>query len=83
MEKVEMKSDVEELKSMLEKHVAYTGSLKATKILANYDEELSKFKKIIPADYKKLVATTNMFEEQGMSREDAQIEAFYACTGDK
>ena len=28
------------------------------------------------------MATTN-FEEQGLSKEDAQIEAFYACVGGK
>ena len=80
MEKVDNKTDYEELKTMLMNHVKYTGSTKGAKILANYDEELAKFKKIIPADYKKLVATTTMYEEQGMSREDAQIEAFYECT---
>ena len=81
MEKVDTKTDCEELKNMLQQHVKYTGSTKAQKILANFDEELTKFKKIIPADYKKLIATTSMFEEQGMSREDAQIEAFYKCIG--
>ena len=83
MEKVENKTDIEELKTMLEKHVKYTGSQKASKILENYTENLSKFKKIIPEDYKKLISYTGQFEEQGMSREDAQIEAFYACTGSK
>ena len=38
---------------------------------------------IIPADYKKLISITNMYEEQGLSREEAQIEAFYECTGNK
>ena len=81
MEQVENKADKEELKSMLEKHVKYTGSAKAQKILASFPEELKKFKKIIPEDYKRLIAATSMYEEQGMSREAAQIEAFYACTG--
>ena len=83
MEKVENKTDREELRMMLKKHVAYTGSKKAAMILADYAEELNNFKKIIPGDYKKLIAITGMFEEQGMSREDAQIEAFYECTGNK
>ena len=83
MEKVDNKTDCEELRSMLEKHVKYTGSIKAQKILENFKENLPKFKKIIPEDYKKLIVMTGTFEEQGMSREDAQIEAFYACTGNK
>ncbi|MCQ2500215.1 MAG: glutamate synthase subunit alpha, partial [Lachnospiraceae bacterium] len=83
MEKVENKPDKIELKTLLENHVAYTGSAKAKKILSNFDEELLKFKKIIPADYKKLIAVTSMYEEQGMSREQAQIEAFYTCAGEE
>ncbi|MCR5692325.1 MAG: glutamate synthase large subunit [Eubacterium sp.] len=83
MESVDNKTDYEELKDMLEKHVKYTGSVKARKILEDYDGNLSKFKKIIPEDYKKLIVTRGMFEEAGMSREDAQIEAFYKCTRNK
>ena len=83
MEKVENRTDYEELKQLLEKHLKYTGSVKAAKILENFDENLEYFKKIIPGDYKKLIAVTGRLEEQGMSREDAQIEAFYTCTGDK
>ncbi len=83
MEKVDTKTDCEELRTMLEKHVKYTGSLKAKKILENFEENLPKFKKIIPEDYKKLIATTRVLEEGGMSREEAQIEAFYTCTQSK
>ena len=81
MEKVESKVDQTELKEMLTKHVKYTGSAKAKKVLENFEEYLPKFKKIIPGDYKKLMHLTSQFEEQGMSREQASIEAFYVSTG--
>ncbi|MCR5744114.1 MAG: glutamate synthase large subunit [Lachnospiraceae bacterium] len=81
MEKVESKVDEAELKEMLQKHFAYTGSVKAKKILDNFAYYMPKFKKIIPADYKKLMHLTSTFEEQGMDREQAQIEAFYVSTG--
>ena len=80
MEKVEIKADKLELKEILEKHLKYTGSKKAKKVLDNFEEYLPKFKKIIPVDYKKLLHLISMYEEQGMSREKAQIEAFYAST---
>jgi glutamate synthase (ferredoxin) len=83
MEKVENKFDQEELKEMLEKHVAHTGSKKAAAILENFGEYLPKFKKIIPGDYKKLIQLSAQFEEQGMTREQAQIEAFYTSLGKK
>ena len=81
METVENKTDLQELRSMLSNHVKYTGSVKAQKILDHFKEECIHFKKIIPADYKKIIAVTAGFEEQGMSREDAQFEAFYATAG--
>ena len=81
MEKVESKYDQEELKAMIEAHVAHTGSAKGKEVLAHFREYLPKFKKIIPGDYKKLMQLSSQFEEQGMSRQEAQIEAFYASIG--
>ena len=83
MEKVENKHDQEELKNMLEKHVAYTGSVKAQEILDNFKMYLPKFKKLIAGDYKKLLQLSAQFEEHGMSREEALIEAFYVTQGSK
>jgi glutamate synthase (ferredoxin) len=80
MEQIDSKGDKQELLEILKKHVKYTGSKKAGNIIEHYDEYLPKFKKIIPADYKKLLHLISGFEEQGMSREKAQIEAFYAST---
>ena len=81
MEKLENKNACEELKAMLEKHVMYTDSEKAKTILAHFDDYLPKFKKIIPADYKKMISLTAEYLEQGMSNEKAQIEAFYMSLG--
>ncbi|MDD6038351.1 MAG: glutamate synthase large subunit, partial [bacterium] len=83
MEKLESKNDHEELKKMLEKHVLYTGSSKAQAVLNDFDSYLPKFKKIIPADYKKMISLTAEYMEQGMSSEKAQIEAFYMSVGEQ
>ena len=80
MEKVEHKADKEELKNLLEKHTKYTGSKKARAVLDDFDSYLDKFKKIIPADYKRIVQYTQEFIEQGLNLEEAQIDAFYAAT---
>ena len=81
MEKVELKNDKEELKRMIENHVKYTGSKKGQLILDNFDEYIGKFKKIIPTDYKEMLRLTARNEEQGMDREQAQIEAFTELVG--
>ena len=78
MEKVESKFDRDELRRLIEAHVSHTGSAKGKRILESFDEYLPKFKKIIPDDYKRLTQLSAQFEDQGMSREQAQIEAFYA-----
>src|SRR5699024_5864717 len=78
MEKVESKTDREELRRLIEAHVRHTGSAKGKRILEDFEGYLPKFKKIIPEDYKRLTQLSAQFEEQGMSREEAQIEAFYA-----
>ena len=83
MEKIENKADQEELKNILENHVKYTGSKKAKRILENFEEFIPKFKKLIPGDYKKIIQLSSKFMEQGMTAQDAQIEAFYASLGSK
>ena len=81
MEKIETKAEEEELRHMIEKHTKETGSIKGKEVLDNFAEYLPKFKKIIPGDYKHLLHLTAQFEEQGMSKEEAQIEAFYVSVG--
>ena len=76
LEKLESKIDVHELKSMLKEHQTLTGSEKAQEVLEHFTEYLPKFKKIIPYDYKKMTALSMKLEEQGMSTEQAQMEAF-------
>ena len=77
IEKLESKYDIHELKSLIEEHVKETGSERGKSILADWENYVGKFKKIIPNDYKKMVALSAKLEEKGMSTEQAQIEAFY------
>lgn len=78
MEHVVSKVDVDELKGMIEEHVANTNSEIGKKILENFTAYLPKFKKIIPKDYERMLKKILEFEAQGMSNEEAQMEAFNA-----
>ena len=78
MEHVVSKVDVDELKGMIEEHVANTNSEIGKKILENFTAYLPKFKKIIPKDYERMLKKILEFEAQGMSNEEAQMEAFSA-----
>ncbi|HRN40060.1 MAG TPA: hypothetical protein PLJ36_06595, partial [Ruminococcus bromii] len=77
------KYDIIELKTLIEEHVAATGSQRGKKILDNFDEYLPKFKKIIPHDYKRMMAAIAAYEEKGLTNEQAQIEAFYEIVNNK
>lgn len=79
-EEVTNKYDVQELKEMIQEHVAYTNSKKGKHILDHFGEYLPKFKKILPHDYRRMMNTIVQMEEKGLSSEQAQIEAFYANT---
>ena len=78
IEHVTSKIDVNELKGMIEEHVANTNSEVGKKILDDFKSYLPKFKKIIPIDYERMLTTILQMEEQGMSSEQAKNEAFYA-----
>ena len=73
-------ADSEKLKDMLLGHVAATGSDIAQAILDNFDEESSKFVKVIPVDYEKVVTTMEAEKAKGTSYEDAILIAFETVT---
>lgn len=77
IEAVTDKYEVSELKHLIMDHVNYTNSEIGKRILENFEGYLPKFKKIIPKDYKKMMNMIVAFEEKGLSREKAAIEAFY------
>ena len=83
IEHITSKFDVNELKNMIEEHVSCTNSVIGKKILERFTDYLPKFKKIIPIDYEKMLTTILQMEEQGMSSEQAKVEAFYAIKGGK
>ena len=78
MQAVTERHDAEELRRMIENHVAATGSELGRQILDHFPEYLPKFKKIIPTDYQRMISAIGQMEEKGMSHEQATLEAFYA-----
>jgi glutamate synthase (ferredoxin) len=68
--------EIEAVKEMIKKHVKYTGSKKAKSILANWAQNLPKFVKIYPRDYKRVQQSVSNLQKKGMSKEDAFMAAF-------
>ena len=71
--------DIQELRGLIEEHVAATGSEKGKKILSAFEAYIPSFKKIIPKDYERMIASIAAFEGKGESREQAEIAAFNAA----
>ena len=68
--------DMVTVKGEIEKHVQYTGSERGKHILDNWDSEKSKFLKVFPRDYERMLECFRKVEEQGLSGDDAAMAAF-------
>ena len=62
VEKVQSTEDVKELFRLIKKHDLYTQSRKASRILANWEQEVNKFVKVIPKQYKKILLEKKKIE---------------------
>jgi glutamate synthase (NADPH/NADH) large chain len=67
--------DVEQLSEMLKRHVKYTNSTVAQKLLANWAAAQQKFVKVIPKDYKRVLVAIVKARQTGMPEEQAVMEA--------
>jgi glutamate synthase (NADPH/NADH) large chain len=71
---VEDISDLNELKNLIFKHLQYTNSELAKKILAYWDQYVLKFKKVVPIEYKKVLQEKKIAE---LERKIAVVERDY------
>ncbi|ABZ83537.1 glutamate synthase [nadph] large chain [Heliomicrobium modesticaldum Ice1] len=83
LEKLENPAEIEEVKGMIERHVQYTNSALGQKVLANWEAALSKFVRVIPKDYKRMLAAIERATQAGLSGEEAIMAAFEENKQDK
>jgi glutamate synthase (ferredoxin) len=76
VERVEDRQEAEELRVLIEKHVAATGSPHAQSVLAAWPTKLPKFVRVIPKDYKRVLACLKRAHDQGLSGDEAIMAAF-------
>ena len=65
------------LRGLLEEHLRATGSPKAQRVLADFENRKDRFHKVMPNDYEKMLTTIERKLAEGLCRHDAEIEAFY------
>jgi len=70
--------DIALVKLMMRRHIEYTDSAYAAGILKNFDKYVSKFVKIFPRDYERMLEAEKAVKAQGLTGDDALMAAFEA-----
>jgi glutamate synthase (ferredoxin) len=68
-------ADVSVVKDLLGRHQKYTGSTVARKVLANWHTLQAKFARVMPKDYKRVLAAIDKARKTGVSEDVAVMEA--------
>jgi glutamate synthase (ferredoxin) len=76
VESLDDPAEIAEVRALIEKHRTYTRSDRAQQVLDAWDKYLPRFVKVIPKDYKRMLAGIKRAEEQGLTGEDAIMVAF-------
>jgi glutamate synthase (ferredoxin) len=76
LEKVETKAEIAELRAIIQRHVDYTQSARGQDVLKRFDTVVSKFVKVLPKDYKRMLACIEKAEAQGLTGDEAVMAAF-------
>ncbi|RXK55461.1 glutamate synthase large subunit [Oleiharenicola lentus] len=76
IEKLEDGKEIAAVKAMIQKHLDYTKSEKAKAVLAAWDKFVPKFVKVMPKDYKRMLACIERAQAQGLTGDEAIMSAF-------
>ncbi|AHV95922.1 glutamate synthase large subunit [Paenibacillus sabinae] len=78
LERVEESEEIEDLHGMIVRHTELTGSALGQRVLDNWQDNLPKFARVIPKDYKRMMDQIRKVEETGLTGEAAMMAAFEA-----
>jgi glutamate synthase (NADPH) large chain len=74
-------SDRMYLRDIIERHLAYTGSAVAKRMLASWSVEVSRFRKVMPTDYKRVLAVMEQASADGLDDEQTVARVMEAARG--
>jgi len=75
-------AEIEQLRLLIERHGALTGSALARRVLRRWDESVARFVKVLPRDYRRMLEKMAEMERRGLSGEEAIMAAFEANARD-
>ena len=76
LERLEEPAEIEEVRLMIQRHADYTRSKRAAAVLASWATMAPKFTKVMPKDYKRMLAEIKRAHDRGLSGEEALMAAF-------
>ena len=69
------------LRLMIECHAQYTGSAVANRLLASWSVEVSRFRKVMPIDYKRVLTVIKQAKLEGLNEEQTVDRIMEAARG--
>jgi glutamate synthase (ferredoxin) len=69
-------ADIEEVNTMLRRHLNYTQSAVAERVLAHWQDALKTFVKVMPKDYKRVLQSLEEVQRSGLTGDQAVMAAF-------
>jgi glutamate synthase (NADPH/NADH) large chain len=76
IEKLEDPKEIAAVRAMVQKHLDYTKSSRALHVLADWETCVPKFVKVMPKDYKRMLACIERAQAQGLTGDEAIMAAF-------
>ena len=76
LEKLDDDAESDVVRRMIENHLHRTSSERARRVLAQWPTSVARFVKVIPKDYKRMLAAIGRAHEQGLAGQEAIMVAF-------
>ena len=81
LEKLEDTAEQDEVKAIVERHLEFTGSPLAKRLLDAWEDTVQRFTKVIPREYKAMMQNIARFKAEGHSDAEARRLAFMEGNG--
>lgn len=79
-ERIELSEEKHAIRQLIMDHYYYTKSTKAMNILDKWEENVQRFVKVVPNDYKKMLEKIADFKRNGLTDDAAAMQAFLATS---
>ncbi len=76
LETLDDAAEIEEVRGMIRRHLEYTDSTAAKRILAEWETRRPRFAKVMPRDYKRMVEAFARVQAEGLTGDEAAMAAF-------